>query len=876
MSGRVHRGAKTMAISERTRYNMKRLHRVFAASCVALLLTTVWMFAVDHRRQWKAIQRTNDRMEARMAEWRRSQLTMLDARAGRDRLRQEMAKAEAQDVPAAQLEAFRREVLSDARRRNVAEPTLAELDRLAKELRGAAEAARPPARAALLAELWSVVEAARFREDAAQRERKFAEARWEAAKAVRGIAVRDNRPSEELSRKQAEVDRLKAAVDTATAAHEAARDHRAALANVLREMTDAETTLRKQLVESEADMSRLDQLTTERQSSYFTFRGIVPLPGKKWLEMPFLDAFNSPRKIDNLWSEGLEQQLGSFRRVRRFDRCTTCHQNIHKTLPGTSETPAYPLEQTHEFALPLPGGESGEPRDRRPASAEEDFALFDLWGIRLADEGLLDNNAVTVAGVRPDSPAWRARVASRMNRRMVAAELRDQLLQTNGIDLGLEPVDPGLEVGDVIVAVDGQPVPEGRTGRPWVAARLIEAARPRDASTAESNADEPHLRLVVRRGVPNPYASHPRLDLFVGSSSPHKLEDFACTVCHEGQGSATEFRWASHEPNDPDTRRRWQSQYGWFDNKHWAFPMLPARFAESACLKCHHDVLELDRGAECDDFPAPQVLRGYHLIRTLGCFGCHDIDGFGESGRVGPDLRLEPNTHAAALQMKSAPDAGYDKLTDTEKAWIDHLIADPGDEQTRDRVRAMIVEDAGGSDVVGNAATAAGGEGGLGGATSAPRFSAQVHRELAPLLQTRRQPGTLRKVGPSLRHVASKLDEAFLFDWIRDPVRFRPATRMPRAFGLWDHLPATSLLRRQVELRAELAGLESESAPADSRRVAATRNELARIESQLAEVDTREQRLEPIEILSAMAYLRERSQPFELLNRADDTPPATS
>src|SRR5262245_49870332 len=49
-------------------------------------------------------------------------------------------------------------------------------------------------------------------------------------------------------------------------------------------------------------------------------------------------------------------------------------------------------------------------------------------------------------------------------------------------------------------------------------------------------------------------------------------------------------------------------------------------------------------------------------------------------------------------------------------------------------------------------------------------------------------PRTLRRAGPSLRFLNSKVDLVFLYDWIANPQHFRPSTRMPRFFGLWNHL----------------------------------------------------------------------------------------
>jgi mono/diheme cytochrome c family protein len=72
----------------------------------------------------------------------------------------------------------------------------------------------------------------------------------------------------------------------------------------------------------------------------------------------------------------------------------------------------------------------------------------------------------------------------------------------------------------------------------------------------------------------------------------------------------------------------------------WDYPMLPARFVESSCLKCHHQVTDLYSPNNRNE--APKVLKGYNLIRENGCFGCHEIQGRKEGRPVGPDMRLEP------------------------------------------------------------------------------------------------------------------------------------------------------------------------------------------------------------------------------------------
>lgn len=154
------------------------------------------------------------------------------------------------------------------------------------------------------------------------------------------------------------------------------------------------------------------------------------------------------------------------------------------------------------------------------------------------------------------------------------------------------------------------------------------------------------------------FTAHPRLDLFVTATSKHPAEKFGCTACHQGQGSSTSFQWASHTPNDSITEHKWTNEHGWshIHSGDWEFPMLPQRFIESSCLKCHHQVTDLIAADNRNE--APKVLRGYNLIKEVGCFGCHEIAGRKGGRSIGPDLRLE-----------STPP--LDDLTATERSKIE-------------------------------------------------------------------------------------------------------------------------------------------------------------------------------------------------------------
>ena len=92
----------------------------------------------------------------------------------------------------------------------------------------------------------------------------------------------------------------------------------------------------------------------------------------------------------------------------------------------------------------------------------------------------------------------------------------------------------------------------------------------------------PH-RLSLTAGQITQFAAHPRLDLFVDSNSPHPMEKFGCTICHGGQGSATDFVLSAHTPANAAQHKQWENEYRWHSSHDWEFPMLSNRFVESSC-----------------------------------------------------------------------------------------------------------------------------------------------------------------------------------------------------------------------------------------------------------------------------------------------------
>ena len=126
------------------------------------------------------------------------------------------------------------------------------------------------------------------------------------------------------------------------------------------------------------------------------------------------------------------------------------------------------------------------------------------------------------------------------------------------------------------------------------------------------------------------YASHPRLDLFVSSTSPHPYDTFGCTVCHMGDGHSTDFNYAAHTPQDEKQKKEWEEKYHWHKLKYQDYPMLQNRFVTSSCRKCHTEEEYLEGGGNYN--------RGYRIVKNYGCFGCHKIEQFADEPKVGPSL----------------------------------------------------------------------------------------------------------------------------------------------------------------------------------------------------------------------------------------------
>ena len=64
---------------------------------------------------------------------------------------------------------------------------------------------------------------------------------------------------------------------------------------------------------------------------------------------------------------------------------------------------------------------------------------------------------------------------------------------------------------------------------------------------------------------------------YLGSDSPHPMDQVGCTCATRGWASPSASRDASHTPRDEKQEHEWEEKYHWEEPHLWDYPMLPDR-----------------------------------------------------------------------------------------------------------------------------------------------------------------------------------------------------------------------------------------------------------------------------------------------------------
>ncbi len=296
--------------------------------------------------------------------------------------------------------------------------------------------------------------------------------------------------------------------------------------------------------------------------------------------------------------------------------------------------------------------------------------------------------------------------------------------------------------------------------------------------------------------APQPYRTHPNLDLYLSSTSSHPIEKFGCTACHGGSGQAVSFNETAHTPRDEKQKVQWQKDHGWREMEKWDQKMLPLQYTQAACAKCHNAVVEVPKATKLNE--------GRKLASELGCVSCHKVNDVENHWKVGPDLR-HINTKLSEEWMSKWLDNPQDFRPSTKMPKVFHLsnTSTPEDRAKNEAVIQSIV-----AYLTKNSETSQ--------LTKAPASGDKTRGEKLVkdlgCLGCHKSTGAENagNYGPELSGLGSKVSADWLFTWLKNPKHLSPETRMP-SLRLSDD-EASDITAYLLSMKN--AEFESKSAPA--------------------------------------------------------------
>ena len=275
-----------------------------------------------------------------------------------------------------------------------------------------------------------------------------------------------------------------------------------------------------------------------------------------------------------------------------------------------------------------------------------------------------------------------------------------------------------------------------------------------------------HL-AIDRKGfedAPQPFKTHPNLDLFLGSSSPHPLEKIGCTVCHGGSGHSLTFTTTAHTPQNEEQAKEWKKKYHWHELEKWEAKMLPLQHTEASCVSCHQGAVNVPQ--------APKLNEGRNLARTYGCFACHTVKGFEDQWKVGPSLLNIKGKVSQEWIVKWLHGPKHFRPS-TRMPTIFHL---DNTNLPEDRAKSSVAIEGIASYLVKNSEEISLKKAPTGGD---PEVGKKLVGEIGCLGCHSAQGVSVNDHGPELTHLGSKVSRDWLFAWLKNPRSVSEHTRMP-------------------------------------------------------------------------------------------------
>jgi mono/diheme cytochrome c family protein len=271
---------------------------------------------------------------------------------------------------------------------------------------------------------------------------------------------------------------------------------------------------------------------------------------------------------------------------------------------------------------------------------------------------------------------------------------------------------------------------------------------------------------------PQPFTTHPNLDTFLGGSSAHPIDKVGCTVCHEGMGQSVSFRDAAHMPSSDKQKEEWEKKYHWEEPHLWDYPMLPVKMTEASCEKCHKQQVFIPK--------ADNLTLAYATYERAGCYACHKTKGFENMRKPGPIL--------TRIDSKLSPDWVKNWIRNPRAVkpttWMPRFFYNSNNSSPEDAVRNEAEIDGIVAYLFANGDTEyqpAVKNPPHGDAKNGEKIVKEIGCQGCHVVGegSREQVGPRRTFGQPLENIGNKTSYEWIFNWVRDPKHYSPATFMP-------------------------------------------------------------------------------------------------
>ncbi len=270
---------------------------------------------------------------------------------------------------------------------------------------------------------------------------------------------------------------------------------------------------------------------------------------------------------------------------------------------------------------------------------------------------------------------------------------------------------------------------------------------------------------------PQPFTTHPNLSTYLGGDSQHPIDKIGCTVCHEGMGQSVSFRDAAHMPANAKQAEEWEEKYHWERPHLWDFPMLPTKMTEASCAKCHKREIYIPK--------ADNLNVAYGTYERAGCYACHKTKGFENVKKPGPILtKIDSKLTADWVKTWIRNPRAVKQTTWMPRVWYNSNSSAPAD-----AVRNEVEINAAVTYLFANT------EKYESAVKNPPRGDIKAGEQIVKSVGcqgchvvgegSREAAGPRRTFGQPLENIGNKTTYEWVFNWVRDPKHFNPATYMP-------------------------------------------------------------------------------------------------